>query len=286
VHRAEILADSVTAHGARLTTIRLTIPRIVLGELTRHRAFSFCVASTRAEALGAAIKRAERAPYVPDEWPADGRGMSPRSTLPDHLGSLGERWWRDLGERAIATAATLGDLGLHKEIAGRVLEPWQWSEVVVSGTEWANFLRLRCAPDCSRPLRLGAERVREALAASTPAPLGPGEWHLPLVSEEERRTLGDDAIGVSAARVARVSYRGDPRSADEDLRLAARLRASQHMSPFEHTARPLGRVETTQRLLRTPGVSSVDPDRIQPGTFPIRNFCGWVQARVDLEEAS
>lgn len=69
-------------------------------------------------------------------------------------GSLGvevsdecEATWLTARDEAVIYAETLLDLGLHKQIANRLLEPFMWAEVVVTATEWDNFFKLRLAHD-------------------------------------------------------------------------------------------------------------------------------------------
>jgi hypothetical protein len=67
-----------------------------------------------------------------------------------------------------------------------------------------------------------------------------GDWdsiHCPYVSEAERGVLSDyDCKMISAARCARVSYRGSAKGFEDDMELAKKLATSNHWSPFEHVA--------------------------------------------------
>ena len=137
-----------------------------------------------------------------------------------------------------------------------------WHTVVITATEWDNFLNLRCAPDTSRPLRLTAIAIREALVASTPTPIPVGGWHLPFIRPEDRAECApEDLIPISTARCARVSYLTHDGRRDHiaDLDLYARLLNGGHMSPFEHPAQAL-------------------PDPCRPSG----NFRGWHQHRKSI----
>ena len=48
MYKCEILADSLSPQGNRLTTFKITYPRIVHAELMTHRVFSRNAASSRA----------------------------------------------------------------------------------------------------------------------------------------------------------------------------------------------------------------------------------------------
>jgi hypothetical protein len=45
------------------------------------------------------------------------------------------------------------DLGLHKQVANRVLEPYQWMSTIVTATEFDNRFTLRDHPDAQPEIR-------------------------------------------------------------------------------------------------------------------------------------
>jgi thymidylate synthase ThyX len=68
---AQILADSVSSEGYRLTTLEVTFPRFVLAEFNTHRVFSRNSASSRAVPVAKQLRRVLEEPYVPiDSAPA------------------------------------------------------------------------------------------------------------------------------------------------------------------------------------------------------------------------
>jgi thymidylate synthase ThyX len=158
----------------------------------------------------------------------------------------------------------LHELGVHKQLANRLLEPFMWVTVIVSATEWANFFTLRCHEDAQPEFQKVALMVAEALAVSTPRPVGVGEWHLPYIQADERAEL---SLAVqqqcSVARCARVSYltHEGKRDIEKDKELYDRLLNGSglgHWSPFEHVATPK---------------ATADPDPREG------NYRGWLQYR-------
>lgn len=135
------------------------------------------------------------------------------------------------------------DLNVHKQLVNRALENWTWQTIVVSATEWSNFIALREHFDAQDQISIPATLTREALEGSTPRLVREGEWHLPLVLDEELDEVAADPERwkkISAGRCARVSYlthdgRRDP---EADVRLFQRLADGGHMSPLEHVATP------------------------------------------------
>jgi thymidylate synthase ThyX len=271
---AKVLADSRSPAGYRLTTLEATFPRFVLAEFNTHRVFSRNSASSRAIPIVKQLRRVLEDPYVPIEFGSNQPGMQAGPALSGEKREAAEREWlraRDDAVRRVLGLVTAPDvfsadddlleilrqveeavrsraqspewLNVHKQVANRLLEPFMWHTVIVTATEWENFLNLRCHPDAQPEIRLVAEMMRVAMETSEPAELDWGEWHLPLVRPEDRKEMAstEDLVKVSAGRCARVSYltHAGKRDLGADIELHDRLLESGHMSPLEHPAKPL-----------------------------------------------
>ncbi len=172
--------------------------------------------------------------------------------------------WLGARDAAIEHARRLLELKVHKQEVNRVLEPYLWHTVIVTATEWENFFTLRCAPSAQPEIRAAARSMREALFASSPRVVADGEWHLPLVQDDERSLDLESRKKISAARCARVSYltHEGKREIERDLELHDRLKSDRHLSPFEHVATPA------------------------PDAGFHANFRGWLQMRREIEAAT
>jgi hypothetical protein len=246
---ATVVADSVSPSGIRLTTMLLTYPRFVHAELMTHRVFSRNAASSRAIPVHKKIKRIKDFPVVPIEWGKNKPGMQ-ASELLTPQDEMSARWiWHWARMAALTAAEALDKLKVHKQIANRVLEPFDWMVTLVSSTYWRNFDVLRKHKDADPHMQKIATMRLEAYNASTPKELKVGEWHLPFIKDGE---FGEDieyAKKVSAGRCARLSYlthdgRRDP---SEDVELFKRLTVRDgqpeepgHWTPVEHQATPIG----------------------------------------------
>lgn len=271
-YRVEVIADSISPQAVRLTTLAVTLPRIVLAELNTHRAFSRNSASSRAIPIQRMIDKVMQDPFIPFYWGANQKGMQATIEIDAASRQQAERTWLLARDVVVEQVLKLSALGVHKQLANRLLEPWLYTTVLVSATDWGNFYGLRCHPDAQPELRRAAEMMRDAMAASTPRRIVYGEWHVPYARDEDATVAAtaldnvwsDDItpqtyarLLLSAARCARVSYdtSASVREQAEDIALAKRLASSGHWSPFEHIAAP------THRL----GYSA--------------NFWGWCQLR-------
>jgi thymidylate synthase ThyX len=242
MYEAKILADSLAAHGQRLTTMQITFPRMILAEFNTHRMFSRNSASSRAIPVEKMLQRVREQPFVPAHWGKNQKGMQAEQ----ELGSIEEIQARaawDWGRQAaLATAERLLDIGVHKQIANRLLEPFLWHTAIVSATDWENFFNQRTHKDAQPEMQQLAMRMQDTYSGCEPRHLAAGDWHLPLTPDLDdlRAVYDEDQIcRISAARCARVSYltHAGEREPAEDLGLFERLLKSGHMSPLEHVAR-------------------------------------------------
>lgn len=227
MYKAEILLDSINPLGIRLTTMRVVMPRFILAEFNTHRKFSRNAGSSRAIPVSKRIKQVREHPFVPAVFGKNQKGMQANQTLEDVEAKSAEVTWLNAADKAAEYAEELSYLGVHKQLANRILEPFVWVEVIVSSTEWTNFFHLRISPLAQPEIRELAVLMKEALDNSTPQKLEWGMWHSPLSPNRE----------VAVGRLARVSYEldgGKPEA--DDILLCERLAKDGHWSPFEHVA--------------------------------------------------
>lgn len=240
---ARVILDSRSPLGHRLTTMEVVMHRFVLAEFNTHRVFSRNSASSRAIPFGKMLERARDA-AMPVVWPAEQPGMQGGEEIAEVDDAA--YVWAVAAAQARAAARELADLGVHKSICNRLLEPFLWHTVLVSSTEWDNFWKQRCSPLAQPEMRVAAEAMKAAYDASVPVEIEEG-WHLPLIQDDERDLSLKQQMQISVARCARVSYltHDGVRSIDKDLELFNRLATADppHASPFEHVARPLSRYE-------------------------------------------
>jgi hypothetical protein len=249
VWRAEVVADSLnTATGDRITTIVATYPRIPVHEhLLTH---SMLRRNSRSNRVVSTKKMAEFEPYRPERYYEDARRMQPGNPISGRNAEVCEAIWQTAYANALQSVSFFDQMGVHREIANRLLEPFKPITSVFTSTDWPWFFRVRCAEDqpVQSPTRKIARMMLEAFVGSVPKKVGLGGWHLPFVSEEEVLDIVEDGgeaaslATISAARCARVSaltFEGKHDYA-ADVDLHNRLVASNEWSPLEHPAQAHG----------------------------------------------
>lgn len=252
---AEVIADSVNKCGNRLTTFVLKYPRFIHSEFMTHRLFSRNAASSRAIPVRKMIENIKADLAMPIHWGKNEPGMQASVELDYEIkrGVIAE--WHQAARSALRHAESMLDLGVHKQVANRILEPFQHITVICSATEWDNFFKLRLHKDAQPEICELAKQMRVAMDGSIPVETG---WHLPFSVDSDAEHHTQDIIMACAARCARVSYLTHDGVPDfqKDLQLAKRLAESGHWSPFEHVAQAM------------------------EDSAHYRNFRGWLQLRA------
>jgi thymidylate synthase ThyX len=276
---AKVIAHSESqTSGKTIATLQLRYPRFIHAEFMTHRMFSRNASSSRAIPVERLIKDILEDTAMPIHWGKNQKGMQadhecnevmrfgaykPQVGLrrdgeidivedgPEYQLTR-EKTWFEARDMAIAYAMAMTQAGYHKQIVNRLLEPFSHINVLVTATEWSNFFALRIHPDAQPEIHELAKKMKEALDNFVPIELGPQEWHLPYVTDEDWVTTSGmnfyeqnkTLIKLSVARCARVSYltqEGKKPSLEQDLQLYDRLIASVplHASPAEHQATPI-----------------------------------------------
>ena len=159
--QAKVIADSKSPQGKRLTTMVVTFPRFILAELNTHRMFSRNSASSRAIPFEKMVKSVQENPFIPIAWQKDHKGMQGTEYITDKfLIDFKTGVWLRARDEAINRAKELNgnlqrsrsffdiqeipETGVTKQLCNRLLEPFMWHTVLISGTEFSNFFNLRC----------------------------------------------------------------------------------------------------------------------------------------------
>jgi thymidylate synthase ThyX len=296
--QAKIIADSVNSCGNRITTFQSRVPKFLLAELNTHRLISKPTeaerryiettdlsrnaASTRAIPLKRQMEKVASEPFVPSWWGKNQKGMSASEEV-DHPKICDEQW--HLAKRQMLDrAGALEFENVHKQTAGRLLEPFLYVDWLATSTDWESFFDLRTSDSAQPEMQELAMLMEQEFLLSEPKILKAGDWHMPYFNQStlglkegsistwilacdgiRRDEFGEmalyETIKKSTARCARISYETHDgiRDPEEDIKLHDMLAENNHWSPFEHCAH------------------AIDfPERVG-------NFTGWVQYRKILE---
>jgi thymidylate synthase ThyX len=239
---ARVLCDSVSPNGSRLTTVEMVYARITHSEHVRHRAFSFNVASSRAIPISKVLREVISNPFVPIHWGANQKGMQAHFELTGFRRWACRTLWLQMRWAVVAVVWLMSKLGVHKQIANRLCEPYAWCTVICTGNDraWRHFFALRCHPMAEPHIRLIAEMTRDAIFDSKTTVLKDGEMHRPLFGVPGDELITDDLekMKISAGRCARTSYLTHMglRDTQADIALCDKLIGDLHFSPTEHVA--------------------------------------------------
>lgn len=258
---ARIIEDSVW-NGVRITTFQVRAPRFILAEINTHGILAKSSRSTRAVPTAKLRREVLDDPFVPERFYKNGKGMAGKELMVGWEAKAAKLVWRLGRYPAVLQSALLSRLGVHKQHAGRPLEPWMWVDTVLTATEWSNFFNLRVSagaqPEFDRLARLMRFQLNYC---SEPTPR---MHHLPYITGAERPSIYtlrvkadtadghgpsipadpqdyiEDLFAASARRCASVSYAphdGSKADVTKDAAAAKKnLLQPGHMSPFDHAA--------------------------------------------------
>ena len=286
--RVELIEDSISPTGIRICTMQLRYWRAIHAEFMTHRVFSRNASSSRAIPVQKILEQVWNDPAGPMHWGSNKPGMQAGEQVKGWRLKAAKTLWKYAGRVACGFSWSLMKMGLHKQVANRLLEPWQYINVVVTSTEWDNFFALRDHKDAQPEFQHLAHNIRNLYNQSVPQKLNYGEWHLPYVTDEERQQWRDHEIlrRMSAARCARTSYLTHEMktpSVKSDVDLYRRLVGSMpiHASPVEHQATPIER----DKACNLPGITLArNPQDPHAALVPWSgNFREWFQFRKTVE---
>jgi thymidylate synthase ThyX len=218
-----------TSNSRIITFLIEGFPKILVGELAKHRLLSMSCQSSRAVPLGVIIKQVWYDPYLPI-WTTNQKGMAGK------LESSGikikfNNFWSIIFSRIAILFVLIGQyfFKTHKQNLNRYLEPWMKVSLIITGTEWDNFFELRTAAGTQDDLRSTAKEMQYQFLWSTPNQLNEGDWHKPYPNL---------TIYENVAKCASISYsnHNKKRTLTDSIRLFNKLKEEKHTVPFEHCA--------------------------------------------------
>lgn len=272
--KVQIIADSVSQQGIRITTFHLRYWRAIHSELMTHRVFSRNARSSRAVPSATLIHEPS---YIP-EFGMNKPGMQSELKATPELQAKWAKEWEELANACRAYVKEWSEEGMHKQWANRPLEWFGYIDVLVTSTYWNNFFELRISPYAQPEFDSLARAMSNGMVTGKPQLLQAGQWHLPYIKPEELEEHGlETCLVLSTARCARLSYRpfDGQDSLEAEIDRYKRLVVSRpvHASPAEHQATP-----DHYRWGSGDDYNSLVWDR--PHLHG--NFLGWVQHRKML----
>ena len=295
-----VQASRCSSTGKEIFTLECSYPRVIHSQLLTHNVFSKNSSSTRAVPLEAAIKQVLENP-AKVIWTANQSGMQGNVITDEEQLLTAENTQNTAMLSAIDSAREHSDNNIHKQNAGRLLEPFQNIKIVLTSTEWENWDWLRIHEDAQGEIADLATAMKEARENAEVMEIGEGEWHVPFVHRERGAETGDlyymllgesgfpaeltpeEAKAVSVSVCAQTSYRKADYSLEKARKMSGMLLNGHkvHASPFEHLATPVpdlprNTMNVTEFLANMPeGVTHID----RFATPCSGNFKNWIQYR-------
>lgn len=281
--------------GKKIFTLICEYPRAIHAQLLTHRVFSKNSSSTRAIPITKAIAQMNEKPsqfiFTHNQGGMQGKVVDTSSEL-----YIKAQTAHELGMKsAMALSTYMSELGIHKQNAGRYMEPYQDIRIVLTSTEWENWDWLRMDGAAQGEIENLAEAMYAAREEAVVMFLRDGEWHVPFVTrrrnaegrldyftEDENgnsvQVTKDEAVNISMSACAQTSYRKLDTTLEKSEDMLPKLFGGKkiHASPSEHQATPIPKIEKLTDLSLLPlGVTHVD----RYGCPWSGNFEHWIQNR-------
>lgn len=282
--KAKIIADSIHRNtGTRITTFELEFPRWILSEFNTHRLLSRNSASSRAIPIKANIENIMNNTAIPVHWGLNQAGMVADNVADEETQKLAIAAWIRARDAAIQCAEQLIELGIHKQVANRLIENFTYQKVVTTAVDWDNFFWLRHHKDAQPEIKELAQLMFDVYQSSIPTELEVGEWHTPYFkdgywSSHMEESL-EHALMVSSSCCAQVSYRKQDDSIEKAEKVFGMLNlfddtdeTRKHASPVEHQASPMPQIGALKDIK---GATHQDIN----GQMWSGNFRNWIQYR-------
>lgn len=236
-----IILASISTRGDKIATLVVRYPRFIHSELMTHKDPSRNASSSRAIPFRKMLKITREGMAAPIFWGKNQPGMQAYEELTGISLWWAKLMWHATGHIVLSCAWLMSFSNVHKQIINRMIEPWTYINVQITGTNW-NWLKLRMDAAAQPEFQLLANMIKVELDNAQYKQILTGDWHLPWVQPHEKMLTLLAQKKISAARSARLSYTpiGEPvLNMQKDLWLADELLSQGHMSPFEHQATPI-----------------------------------------------
>jgi hypothetical protein len=196
-------------------------------------------------------------PAQPIHWGKNQKGMQAYEEIPEDDSIKAKLLWFEARDLMIGQVNKLTELGVHKQVCNRLLEPFVNIRVLLTATQFSNFFKLRAHHAAQPEIKDLAYKMLYEYENNKPELLAVGKWHIPFSDKMPDGIDDDTKLKIAIARAARVSYNNFDGNIDiqKDIDLYEKLSSEGHYSPFEHCARSYD------------GVSNFD------------NFYGWISYR-------
>jgi hypothetical protein len=215
--KVELILDSISSSGKRITTFLVTHPHIISEEIRKHRDLS--VTTRRFKNINTVLKQVNDDPYMPECF-----DDSTESLVNAKLN------WKMMAGVFDITTNRMNSLSCEYDMLLSVLRPFAYIQTVITATNFDNFIAKRSSVENGEMATI-ANWINSKLKSSKPI-ITTG-WHLPFASKEWH---GYSEVDIQLA--CSLLCRREMKYPDIDLNEAHVLMDGNKLGCFEHVARP------------------------------------------------
>jgi hypothetical protein len=236
-----------TATNDTIRTFQLErVPKYLLAQIGTHRILTEdaeieCVMkfprrdlssnaeSSRARPIGSVIEQVMMDPAIP-LWTKNQKGMVGGELGQDAIDKATNESLK-MRDQMVTFVQYLISIGVHKQDANRYLEPWMRVAVLITGTEWDGFYKLRNHPHAQPDFQEYAAEMQYLDGNTAASSINLGDWYKPWPELN---------LAANTCKAASISYanHAKDRSTEDYQRIHDDLVNAdpRHSSPTEHCA--------------------------------------------------
>ncbi len=193
--KIKIIMHSVSPKGKELVTYKLRFPCEILAEVNTHTILSKSAQSMRAVPYPEVRRMILEDPWIPP-FGTRKAGMVAGEELRGQEAETARRIWLDQRGAAIKAADQLSEMRTAKQVVNRLIQPWAWTNQVLTGTDWPNFFAQRTDTNAHPAFQRLSRAMWVAYSRSVPVRLDYNEWHAPFVGHGSQQQLLDKMLAA------------------------------------------------------------------------------------------
>lgn len=302
--QSKIIKDTLNAYSDdRIVTFELVLPKYLVAEVNKHTVLHNSCQSSRAVPVAKMIQSVEENPFIPYYWQKPHKGMQGYEyyTNENKISQLREEWL-NARDNAVITAKKLQN-EVSKQTINRLLEPFMYVKMVLTGTEFGNFFNQRCPIFLNNKGNKVKSRTGLGFGVDFTSTKGQADIHLQILAEMMHNEMYYNSNPVesfehipydigkeyplearlhySASQCARISFTtitDDKQfSLERNLQLAQGLIVEGHAEPFSHQA--IGMNDNTYNKFSRTFLKDLTDDEPVIEYGWCRKMRGWVSHR-------
>lgn len=211
--KVKIILDSINEENSRLTTIIIKCPQSFSHEFMKHKMFIKNIGNFKQDTILTTIESVEKDMSLLKNI---GKKTKKIEKIAHDLKFKVTQMWLNRAKKVENEAKKLINLGMHKQIANKILEPYVFNTILITGTQksYSDFFLLAEKRQKIKEMQILANEIILIYKNNKPVLLPEGSWHLPYITQGDLDIINFDDYNqcmdilckISAVRCLKMNY--------------------------------------------------------------------------------